>query len=49
MYKHSLKNLSIGIDEQLLQQLPTKMQDLFQAVIKQFSQQGVLIKNIEIT
>jgi len=46
--EHSLKNLSIGIDAQLLQQLPTKMQDLFQAVIKQFSQQGVLIKNIEL-
>lgn len=45
---NSLKNLSIGIDEKLLQELPSQMQSLFQSVIKIFSQQGILIKNIKL-
>lgn len=45
---HSLNNLSIGIDEKLLQHLPQQAQNLLQQTMKQFEQQGALIKNIQL-
>ena len=46
--KYSLKGLSIGVDEQLLQKLPIKIQILFQSAIKEFSKQGIMIKSIQL-